>query len=475
MTSPIRFFFGECRYIIHSIVNCEAKKIKETFKRLGKLQLSTNYQLESLRLKKITPWKSFWRVLLKDAEQLRKNGQADLSLAALNAAKDSGLTNPWIEASRAKSYEKLSQWPKALAIWDELSICKNKDVSRIAIKNLNNHPNKINALISNLNTVIHLSGNEARFLPQATPTCLQELEDPILAEVANLEESKSLKVSARILKNCIAAGLSSRLIKEKLASLLCELEQNKEAITLWQSLLNSKEIKIRTLSKKNLKRMSKKFLDRLRSIIERKGQPILHLPKTAPSTLSELESAIIKETDALRKAKSNDCSLLILETSIMWGIDTDMIKAKKARTLLSMKKYNEAVILLTPLLTSDNKKAKQIAQNLIKRCPKESQMTIINPKINNILRKADDSEKSIESTLELLADEILKDPKNDQLHKALQEVAMKRSRLNNYKNQQFKEELTLYMQERAGLEAFLEIMEYRHSKKAIKSSTNQST
>ena len=159
----------------------------------------------------------------------------------------------------------------------------------------------------------------------------------------------------------------------------------------------------------------------------------------------------------------------------MWGIDTDMIKAKKARTLLSMKKYNEAVILLTPLLTSDNKKAKQIAQNLIKRCPKESQMTIINPKINNILRKADDSEKSIESTLELLADEILKDPKNDQLHKALQEVAMKRSRLNNYKNQQFKEELTLYMQEKAGLEAFLEIMEYRHSKKAIKSSTNQST
>ena len=143
MASLIRSFNNEFRYIVDSIWNPETKSLRETTEKLRKLQLSTKYQLRSLRVKKITRWKSFWRILLKDAEQLRKNGQADLALGVLNGAKESGLTNPWTEASRARTYDKLHQWPKALEIWDELTTCKNKDVKKIAIKELKNHQNKV--------------------------------------------------------------------------------------------------------------------------------------------------------------------------------------------------------------------------------------------------------------------------------------------------------------------------------------------
>ncbi len=206
-------------------------------------------------------WKDFWRILLKDAEQLCKNGQPDLALEALNGAKESGLTSPWTEASRARAYEKLRQWPKALEIWGELTTSKNKDVKKIAIRELNNHQSKVNSLTSDLITTIQQSGNEAKFLPKITPTCLQELEDPILAEVASLQESKSLKLSAKILKKSIAAGLSTPTIKEKLAILLCTLEREHEAIALWQSLLSSQNITVKKNAERVLKQISKKQIE----------------------------------------------------------------------------------------------------------------------------------------------------------------------------------------------------------------------
>ena len=460
MTPLIRSFYDECKYFIHSIGNPYAKRARETLENLKKLERSTKYQLQSLQLKKTTHWKALWRVIIKDAEQLRRNGHADLSLAVLNAAKDSGLTNPWIEASRARSYEELSEWPKALAIWDELRICNNKDVSKIAIKNLKNHPNKIKALICDLNTVIQLSGNETRFLPQTPPLCLQELEDPILAEVANLQKSKSLELSAKILKKSITAGLCTPTIKEKLASLLCESEQENEAIELWQSLQSSHNISVKKNADKMIRRMTKKFLNKIRTIIRNAGKPILHLPEVAPSTLSELESSIIKEADALRNAKSPDCSLQVLETSIKWGIHSDVIKAKKARTLLSMKKNNEAIILLTPLLDSKNKQAKKIAQNLLKPYPEETQKTKIDLKVKDILSKTKTKEKAIKLAIQMLTGEIMKDPQNKYLHIALQEVAIKQSTLNNQIDQSF-EELNKYRREQAGLTAFVETLEKR--------------
>ena len=61
----------------------------------------------------------------------------------------------------------------------------------------------------------------------------------------------------------------------------------------------------------------------------------------------------------------------------------------------------------------------------------------------------------------MLTDEILNDPKNEQLHRALQEIAAKQLILNAPKVRFF-EELTQYNQERAGLEVFLEAIEKRY-------------
>ena len=211
-----------------------------------------------------------------------------------------------------------------------------------------------------------------------------------------------------------------------------------------------------------IRRMTKKFLNKIRTMIRTAGQPILHLPEIAPSTLSELESAIIKEADALRNAKSQDCSLQVLETSIKWGIHSDVIKAKKGRTLLSMKKNNEAITLLTPLLESKNKKAQQIAQNLLKRYPEETQKTKIDLKVKGIFSKIKTKEKAIKIAIKMLTSEIMKDPQNKYLHIALQEVAVKQSTLNNQIDQSF-DELNKYKQEQAGLTAFIETLE-KHSK-----------
>ena len=462
MMPLIKSFYDECKYFIYSIGNPDAKRVRKTLKELNKLQKSTKYKLQSLQLGKTPRWKALWRLIIKDAAHLRKNGQASLALAVLNGAKESDLMNPWTEASRARTFEKLSQWREALEIWDQLKNCKNKDVSKIAIKELNNHPDKVNALMNDLNAIVQRSKYEAKFLSKATPTCMQELEEPILDEVASLKKSKSLELSVKILKKSISAGLCTPTIKEKLASLLCESEQENEAIALWLSLQSSQNISIKKNADKMIRRMTKKFLNKIRTMIRTAGQPILHLPEIAPSTLSELESAIIKEADALRNAKSQDCSLQVLETSIKWVIHSDVIKAKKGRTLLSMKKNNEAITLLTPLLESKNKKAQQIAQNLLKRYPEETQKTKIDLKVKGIFSKIKTKEKAIKIAIKMLTSEIMKDPQNKYLHIALQEVAVKQSTLNNQIDQSF-DELNKHRQEQAGLTAFIETLE-KHSK-----------
>ena len=238
--------------------------------------------------------------------------------------------NPWTEASRARTFEKLSQWREALEIWDQLKNCKNKDVSKIAIKELNNHPDKVNALMNDLNVIVQRSKYEAKFLSKATPTCMQELEEPILDEVASLKKSKSLELSVKILKKASQQACVHRQSKRNSQPAMSQTEN--EAIALWQSLQSSHNISVKKNADKMMRRMTKKFLNKISTIIRNAGQPILHLPEVAPSTLSELESAIIKEADALRNAKSPDCSLQVLETSIKWGIHSDVIKKKENST-----------------------------------------------------------------------------------------------------------------------------------------------
>ena len=473
MASPIRSFYNECRYIAHSIGNPEAKKLRKVTEELIGLQRSTRYQFKSLKFKKPILWKDFWRILLKDAEQLRKNGEADLALEILNGAKELGLMNSWTEASRARSYEKIYEWPEALEIWNKLTTCKNKDVKIIAINELDKHQKKVSTLMSDLNTIIQRSEKEAKFLPKSSPICLQELEDPILAEIANLQESQSLALSIKILRKSIKADLSTPLIKEKLASLLCDQGRETETVRLWQSLLNSKNINIKGNAEKMIKELSNKFLDKLRSTITNAGQPIRHLPETVASNLSELEKPIIKESDALRNAKVSDLSLEILEISIKWGINTDTIKAKKARTLLSMKKTDEAIVLLTPLLDSNNKKAKTMAENIAKRHLKKVQEVKINLKIEKIFKEIKDIDKAIDSAIEMLTDEVLDDPNNEQLHRALQKVAMRRLTFND-QNENYFQELIDHNQKRAGLEALLKALEKRSHNKATKSAANHS-
>ena len=473
MASLIRSFYIECRYLVDSVGNPAAKGIRATKEKLNELQGLTKYQFQTLKIKKSVHCEDFLKVLLKDAEKLRKKGQADLSLAVLSSAKDSGLTNPWIDATRARAFEQVSQWPEALKIWDELKSCINKDVKKLAIQELDNHANKVSALSLELNAAIKQSGKEAKFLPKSSPKCLQELEDPILTEVANLQKSQSLELSVSILKRSITAGLSTPLIKEKLASLLCDLKKESEAISLWQSLLTSKNITVQKNAEKKAKQMSNKFLTILHDLIRYAGQPILHLPETTSIRLSELESAIIKEADALRSARLPDISLQVLDTSIKWGINTDMIKAKKARTLLSMKRTNEAIILLTPLLDSRYKKARVMAQNMLKRHPEKAQKIKINLEIEKVFNKIDNNDQAVDSAIEMLTDKILEDPKNEQLHEALQEVAMKRSTLKDQKGQHFNE-LIDHRQKRAGLEAFLETITKRYQNKATITAINRS-
>ena len=473
MTSLIRSFYNECRYTVVSIGNPEAKSVRATIEKLNELQCLTKYQFQTLQTKRSTRWKGFWRILIKDAEKLREKEQADLALSVLNAAKDSGLKNPWIDASRAKTHEQVCQWPEALKIWNNLKSCKNKDVEKLAIKRLSNHENKVNTLIHNLDVVIQRSGKKAKFLPESSPICLQELEDPILAEVADLQDSKSVALSIRILKKSITAGLSTPLIKEKLASLLCDVKRESEAISMWQSLLSSKNITVKRNAEEMLKQISNKFLNTLRNIISNAGQPILHLPDTTTTKLSELESSIIKEADALRNARVSNIALQVLDTSIKWGIDTDMIKAKKARTLLSMKKTEEACILLTPLLDSRNKKAREMAKNMLERHPEKAEKVKIDLEIEKIFSKIKNVDKAVDLAVEMLTDKVLNDPKNEQLHKALQEVAIRRSTLNAPKGQNFNE-LIDHRQKRAGLEAFLGTITKRYQNKSIKSPTNQS-
>jgi hypothetical protein len=188
------------------------------------------------------------------------------------------------------------------------------------------------------------------------------------------------------------------------------------------------------------------------------------LPNDIQQTIQKLENSILKEAIELRKEKKDELSLKVLDITVKSGLQSERIEDNRARALVNMKCYSEAVAIWHSLTESANAKMQETANLMLERFGAKGSQQKILSEVDNALSCDNDQKHAIN----LLTNAILQNPSDQKLHEKLGQVAMMSENINN--EEQF-EELTVYRQSIAGFEAFITALEQQGTP-ALKSTSN---
>ena len=379
MPTPSKDFWSSIKDSLLVMSNQEARQIKRLLEELIELQKQTEHPFQTLQNIDVRVWKELWKPLVKDATWLTNNGNPDLALSLLEQANLAGFTNPWTEESRAKTLAKLDRWEDALSIWTKLSKSNNKSIQEAAIKAIDDRLDerkRIDDFIVEMNQIIEQTGRKAKYFPDSAPLYLKQFQKPILAEATRFQKSELADVSLQILEASNKAGLRSPAIEEKRARCLLDLKRNNEAVQICETLLKSKNEDAKQSAQEMLKQQSERLLTKLQKILKVEELPSRHLPKKPPAELSKLEQPILKQTNDLLNKKKPVVSLRMLQTSINFGLCTDLIKGMEAKALHKKKNYSEAIQIWQALVQSDNPEVKQSAKTMLRQHSEELNSTL---------------------------------------------------------------------------------------------------
>ena len=144
-----------------------------------------------------------------------------------------------------------------------------------------------------------------------------------------------------------------------------------------------------------------------------------------------------------------------MELTLKAGLQTERIEDNRARALVNMKRYSDAVDIWQSLNASLNANIQKTANVMLERFETQGfQQKILN-EVDNALTCNNDRQYAIS----LLTNAILKNPLDQKLHEKLGQIAMMSEDDNT--DQQF-EELSLHRQALAGFSAFITALEQKN-------------
>merc|ERR1712185_101 len=109
----------------------------------------------------------------------------------------------------------------------------------------------------------------------------------------------------------------------------------------------------------------KELSAQLRQLLQNEGRVVQHLPESAPAQLMELELPLLKEAIGLREANDVALSLQVLEAAVAAGLRSGWIDDNRARALVNLERYSEALELWQALLTSDTPALQDSAKEML--------------------------------------------------------------------------------------------------------------
>ena len=362
-------FWKNTRNFLLTLGNANAQIILDLKEDLEEIETEINHQLKAAHQSDLKSLKNLRKALLNDINKLRENNRPEISLKVIETARNHGVTSPQLEAGRAKALAALNQHEKAIQIWNEQASSnklKVKQQANAEIKAYEKSHLSASELLRSIRAALRSEMIESKYIPEIAPHQASELERQILNESIELRKNNNEKLSLELLEICIQHGVRSYLIDDNKARALFKIGLKREAIHIWQSLLSNNDGEKEKSAQKILFQLSQNLLAAIKKTIAENGQDVQHLPGQAPQDLSKLGFLILREAIALRKANQEELSLQILELTTSAGFETDAINENRARALINLKRYTEAVKLLQELLSSKKEETQESANRILK-------------------------------------------------------------------------------------------------------------
>ena len=368
------------------------------------------------------------KAVLDAAIALRESGQVEASLAMLDRCSAEGNRSPWLAGNRARALLLLDQRDEAQAIWQALLGSAHEAVSSSAQAML--ELLEAERLKQLRDEWLQLAQAEAETLPElesAEATALADLERPVLEASIRLRDQGAAALSLRLLEAAREAGLCSAWIDDNRARALVQLNRRAEAQVIWEELAQGDDEGVRAMATEmaELQRtqLVKELSAQLRQLLQNEGRVVQHLPESAPAQLMELELPLLKEAIGLREANDVALSLQVLEAAVAAGLRSGWIDDNRARALVNLERYSEAVELWQALLTSDTPALQDSAKEMLELNEARGLEQGVLLEVDRLLEQADSSEQGSAAALEFLTDALLQNPDRDALQEKLQSVA----------------------------------------------------
>ena len=171
--------------------------------------------------------------LLQDAIDLRAQGQADRSLALLDAAVEFGVRSGLVDDNRAWALVGLGRRTEAIGLWNELVNHPDEGLRVQAQEN-------VRLLVAELsNQLIELAEAAGESLPEVAGrefSALSEFEQPLVEASIRLRSGGSNELSLALLDAAVEFGVRSGLVDDNRAWALVGLGRLPEAVWLWREL-----------------------------------------------------------------------------------------------------------------------------------------------------------------------------------------------------------------------------------------------
>lgn len=408
------------------------------------------------------------KALLDAAIALRESGQAEASLAILERCSDQGQRSPWLAGNRARALLQLDRREEAEAIFQALAGSAYEAVSGSAEAMLQwLESQRLQGVRDQLLQLAQAAGESLPGLESAQVGCLADLERPLLEESIRLRNSGAVAVSLELLEAAVGAGLRSPWMEDNRARALVILNRRAEALAIWESLAAGDDEGVKAMAAEMAERQSRALVEdlqvSLREIGESQGRAMQHLLVVKPGQLADLELPVLKQAIDLREAGDWDLSLQLLEAAIDGGLTSPWIDDNRARVLVNLKRYSEAVDLWQQLLECDIPNLEDSAKAMLELNQARGAEQRVLLQVDRALKEATSAEAGRASALEQLTDALLNDPECEAFQERLgQLAATQASNADPAEGSSKSPELDAHQKVLGGFDLFLSVFEKRY-------------
>ena len=319
---------------------------------------------------------------LKRAIDLRHKGEHEESLNVLSSVIESGYKSDLIDDNYARALVQLGRIPEALSIWEKLvdsDVQRVKESSRQFIEKFLQklQDELIDVCTKNSCDVVHLKTICSDF---------KEFEMFVLKEVIELRSAGNPEISLLLIQKAQQLGFQSSMLIDNKARALVSLNQLREAIIVWDELVDSPDENVSNSAKKMISKFNviaaKSIIDNVNTAASELNIELVNMNKLENISLSELEICLLKDVVAIRDGGNDEASLRIIDSAILAGAQREeCLLDNRARALHNLNRFPEAISIWNELQGSNNqdirKKSKRFADSATEKYLQSIQKAVV--------------------------------------------------------------------------------------------------